>query len=89
MDPSVFAQYGAIGVIAGLALAAVKVMFKREVAAYDRERLRADRLEEELKQLNTLIRDQYMTTIAQATRSIADANEAVANALSAVRRDSR
>ena len=89
MDPGMFAQYGAIGVIAAMALAAVRTLFKREVAAHEREQIRADRLEAELRELNNLIRDQFMTTLGAATQAIKDADDAVTNALVAVRRESR
>lgn len=82
-------QYGALGVLTILAVFAVRVMYARLVAAYEREKERADRLENELRQLNEMIRNDYVGTIGNATRAIADANEAVSNALSAVRRDGR
>ena len=79
-DPSIFAQYGAIGIIAGIALFAVRILFKREVAAHDHDRERADRLEEELAKLNQIIRDQYIGVLAQATQAVAVANNAVRDA---------
>lgn len=69
---SVFIQYGALGVIALLALAAVRVLFQREVKALDLERQRADRLEEELRKLNTTIQERYMSTLAEANRVMGD-----------------
>jgi hypothetical protein len=65
---STLIQYGALGVIAGLALAAVRVLFQREVSAHDAERRRADRLEEELRKLNSTIQDRYITTLSEASR---------------------
>lgn len=89
-DPTgVLLQYGALGVLTLLAIIAVRVMYQREVAAYEHERDRADRLEQELRDLNATIRSEYIGTISQATRAIAEANEAVSNALAAVRRDIR
>lgn len=85
-DPSIFAQYGAIGIIAGIALVAVRVLFKRETAAHDLDRARADRLEAELAKLNQLIREQYIATLGQATAAIQDANDAVRDALAALRK---
>jgi hypothetical protein len=67
-----FVQYGALGVIAFLALIAVRVLFQREVKALDHERLRADRLEEELRKLNATIQDRYVGTLAEATRVMGD-----------------
>lgn len=66
-------QYGAIGVIAFLALLAVRILFARVAAAADLERARADRLEEELRKLNADIRERYMTTLSEATRAISAA----------------
>jgi hypothetical protein len=65
---STLIQYGALGVIAALALAAVRVLFQREVGAHDAERRRADRLEEELRKLNGTIQDRYITTLSEASR---------------------
>ena len=81
-----FWQYGAIGVIAALALFAVKVMYGQLQADYDREKARGDRLEEELRKINETVRTEYLSTIAKATQAMGDANRAVADALAAVRR---
>jgi hypothetical protein len=64
-------------VIAVAALAAVKVMFSKLSEANARERERADRLESELSRLNDSIRQEYLTTIAEATRAVSDALAAV------------
>lgn len=69
---STFVQYGALGVIAFLALIAVRVLFQREVRALDHERERADRLEEELRKLNATIQERYVGTLAEATRVMGD-----------------
>lgn len=89
-DPtSVLLQYGALGVLTLLAVIVARLMYQRLDAAYEREKARADRLEDELRQLNQMIRSEYVGTIGTATRAIADAQDAVANALAAVRRDDR
>lgn len=77
MSVDVFAQYGPVGVVATLALAAVRVMFKREMDAHDQQRLRADRLEAELIKLNETVRTQYLSTVVEATKAIGDAIAAV------------
>lgn len=82
----VYAQYGAIGLIAALATLAAKVMYGKLSVAYDREKERADRLEDELRRLNEMIRTDYVTTISRASQAMTDANRAVADALVAVRR---
>jgi len=82
----VLLQYGAVGAIALLALAAVRVLFQRETQRGDKETARADRLEEELRKLNETVRTEYITTLAAAAHAIQDANRAVADALAAVRR---
>lgn len=88
MDPvtGVLVQYGAVGVVALLAIAAVRVLFVRLTAALDRETQRADRLEEELRKLNEAVRGEYISTINQSAQVTADASRAVADALAAVRR---
>lgn len=68
-DPtSALVQYGAVGLVALLALVAVRVLFQREIGAHDAERKRADRLEEELRRLNSTIQDRYITTLGEASR---------------------
>jgi hypothetical protein len=69
---SVFVQYSALGVIALLALGAVRVLFQREVKAHDLERQRADRLEEELRKLNATVQDKYVTTLTEATHTMSE-----------------
>lgn len=69
---SVLLQYGALGVIALLALAAVRVLFQREVRALDLERQRADRLEDELRQLNRTVQERYVTTLTEVARVMSD-----------------
>lgn len=87
-DPitGVLVQYGAVGVIAMLGIIVSRVLFNRLNQALDREIARADRLEEELRKLNDTVRTEYVTTLASAAHAIQGANEAVSNALSAVRR---
>lgn len=82
----VLIQYGAVGVVALMALVAVRVLYGRLSTALDREVARADRLEVELGKLNEAIRTQYLDVLAQATQAMQDANRAVADALAAVRR---
>lgn len=82
----ILAQYGAIGAIAIAALYAVKIMYDRLQESYAREKDRADRLEEELRKLNEMVREDYVTTINKASQAISEANRAVADALASVRR---
>lgn len=70
-------QYGAVGLLALSALVAVRVLFQRSTAAEQRERERADRLEDELRKLNETVRTEYLTTLAKATEAISDALAAV------------
>lgn len=74
---AVLLQYGAIGVIAVVALAVARVLFAKVNEAYKREQERADRLEGELRELNALVRGEYVDTIGRATQAIADALAAV------------
>lgn len=69
---AVFLQYGALGAVALLALGAVRVLFQREVQAHDLERQRADRLEEELRRLNSTVQERYVSTLADATRAMSE-----------------
>lgn len=78
----VFIQYSALGVIALLALGAVKVLFQRETKSLDLERQRADRLEEELRRLNESIHEKYVPTLERATT-------AIVTALDIIRKDGR
>ncbi len=82
----IYAQYGAIGLVAALSVWAVRIMYAKLQGAYEREKERADRLEEELRRLNEVIRTDYVDTISRASQAMSDANRAVADALSAVRR---
>lgn len=73
MDSTTLTQYGALGIALLVAIAAVKVLFNREVEAHKREQERADRLEAELRQLNELVRTQYVEKLASATQAIGEA----------------
>jgi len=79
----VLLQYGAIGVFSIFAAVAVRVMFKSLQAAWDREKTRADRLENELRSLNEAIRTEYIGKLTQASQAISDANRATADVLAA------
>jgi hypothetical protein len=73
VDSTLAIQYGALGAALLVAIAAVKVLFNREVEAHKREQERADRLEAELKQINELVRTQYVEKLAAATQTIGEA----------------
>lgn len=70
---AVLIQYGAVGAIALMALAAVRVLFNRISETAERDRIRADRYEEELRKLNETVRTEYLGTLSKATEAIADA----------------
>ena len=80
-------QYGAVGVLAIMALAAVRVLFARLTAELESHKQRGDRLELELIKINEAVRNEYLSTIAQSSCATAEASQAVANALAALRRD--
>lgn len=61
-DVSLFAQYGVLGVLAGMLIWFAK-------SAHQRERDRADRLEEENRRLNALILDRVIPVLTSATRA--------------------
>lgn len=69
---SVATQYGALGVALLVAIAAVKVLFNREVEAHKREQERADRLETELKSLNEILRTQVVEKLAASNQVLAE-----------------
>lgn len=73
-DPvsDVLLQYGAVGVIALVALLAVRVLFGRMATSLDRETQRADRLEEELRRLNETIRQEIAPALARSAEALAD-----------------
>lgn len=77
---SVWLQYGALGAITLCALAAVRVLFQREAKSLDLERQRADRLEEELRQLNAAVHEKYVPTLTHAAEVLTRATEALARA---------
>jgi hypothetical protein len=66
-------QYGAIGIFVIVLGLAVRVLYNRAVEDLTYHRTRADRLEEELRALNTTIRNEYLATISKATEAISDA----------------
>lgn len=70
---AVLLQYGPLGVIALVCFMAIRTMYNAFQKSYDRERERADHLAEELRLLNEAVRGQYLTTLSEATRAIADA----------------
>lgn len=72
MDSSLAVQYGALGVTLMIAIAAVKILFNREVEAHKREQERADRLEAELRQLNELVRTQVVEKMAISTQVLGE-----------------
>lgn len=59
-------QYGAIGLLALIALYAVSKLFARQVAAHDKDLARADRLEDELRQQNRVIQDRLVVELTRA-----------------------
>jgi hypothetical protein len=76
VDLSIFAQYGVLGIFAALL-----VWFAR--GAYQRERERADRIEEENRRLNAIIQDRVIPALTSATR----AAEESGSLLSAIQRE--
>lgn len=68
-------QFGALGILAALAVAAVRVLFTQITANAERDRLRADRLEEELRKANTDLQDKTLPALAAAQQVITSAME--------------
>ena len=70
-DLAVFAQYGVLGIIA-----AMLIWFAR--GAHQRERDRADRLEQENHRLHELIVDRVIPALTSATRAAEESTELLA-----------
>jgi len=60
-------QYGAIGAIALLSLYAVSALFKRQIKSHERDIARANEAEDQLAELNKLIREQFVAQLTRAT----------------------
>jgi hypothetical protein len=73
----IFLQYGAIGTVALLALLAVAKLFARQVMQHERDIARADKAEEQLNELNVLIRDQLVASLTRATDVIGRATDVI------------
>lgn len=69
MDPAqgILLQYGAVGLIALIALWVALRLWARIEAAYEKEAARADRLERELHELNMLISERLAGDLVRAT----------------------
>lgn len=85
---SVLLQYGAVGLIAILALLAVRILFKKTDEAYREATARANRLEAELQKLNDTVQQQYLTVLAQATAAMSEAFDVI-KAADGTKRDKR
>jgi hypothetical protein len=73
-DPSQnLLQYGAVGAIAVILIAAVGVLAKVLLGVYYRERDRADELEQEVNRLNKAIQDRYIDALSDATKAVSAA----------------
>lgn len=68
VDITVFAQYGVLGVIAALLIWFAK-------GAHQRERDRADRMEEKYEKLNTILLDKMLPALSSATRAVEESTE--------------
>lgn len=69
----ILAQYGALGVMVVFAGLIIRVLFQRTTEAYERERERADRMEQEVQRLNELIQEKMLPILHEATRAISEA----------------
>lgn len=68
IDIGVLAQYGVLGIFAMLL-----VWFAK--GAYQRETTRADRIEEDNKRLNDIIRDRVIPALTSATKAVEQSGE--------------
>jgi uncharacterized protein YbaP (TraB family) len=79
-------QYGALGVLSLILIYAVNKLFQQQVKAHERDIARADRAEEQLKELNKLVREQLIVELTRATDVL---GRAIALFSEAPRRDRR
>ena len=70
---AVLLQYGAVGVVAVLALLAVRVLFKRETDAHDYDRQRADRLEAEMRHMHETYQERVIPALQESSRALQEA----------------
>jgi len=68
-------QYGAVGILALVALCAVWQLWRRQERTYDAERQRGDRLEAELLALNKLINNELSGHLVRATEAMKDVTD--------------
>jgi uncharacterized protein YlxW (UPF0749 family) len=66
-------QYGALGILAFLAVFAVRVLFTQQTKAHQLDRDRADRLEQELRQLNKDVQELVMPALTKSTEALTEA----------------
>jgi type VI protein secretion system component VasK len=66
-------QFGAVGVIAALALIAVRVLFAQEQKAHEASQARADRLEEELRKQNQDMIELVIPALTKSTDATSEA----------------
>jgi len=76
LPASAFLQYGAIGLLALIAVLAVFKLWSRHEKAYEQEVARGDRLEAELLALNKLMSEQ-LAEFVRASEAIRDVVELV------------
>ncbi|MFD7157969.1 hypothetical protein ACXJJ3_08670 [Kribbella sp. WER1] len=69
----ILAQYGALGVMVVFSGIIIRVLFARTTEAYERERERADRMEQEVQRLNAVIQEKALPILHEATRAISEA----------------
>lgn len=60
-------QYGAVGVLAVVAMLVAGKLFKQQIKAHERDIARADKAEEQLRELNRLVREQLVVELTRAT----------------------
>lgn len=77
IDPfsSTLPQYGAIGLLALAGLLGIWILWKRIDRVYEAEHQRADRLEQELLNLNRLISTELSGHLVRATEAMKEVTE--------------
>lgn len=83
--PFSLVSYGGLGFLALGAILAVRVLFVRETKSLERERERADRYEEQIRQLNRDIHEKYIPVLTRTTEELAKATAVITLALNSRR----
>lgn len=72
-----FIQYGALGVFLLLTLGAIKILFAGQSKTLELERARADRAEQQVRDLERSVREQTVPALIQSASTMAEVIKAL------------